>query len=173
MSQEDSAAGVSVATAQDSFTGPSGDDRCTAFTSACLRLIWGNRVLLGAIDDSALHGRDMAYREELQMMAVAPATTNLNRKPPCQTPSLRAASAAVELSNIHKARSSYACTLGFRSSYHAHRCIVVGWTVQQGHRYRMGWISRIAGTSSSDSWRRRTTASNPCRSRTSHPQRQY
>ena len=43
-----------------------------------------------------------------------------------ETPSLRAASATVELINMRKAHGSYAFVLGLRGSYHAHRCVVVG-----------------------------------------------
>src|SRR5919204_613145 len=50
-------------------------------------------------------------------------------------------------------------------------CVVVGVSVQSGQRYRLGRISIQTGTSNSGRWRRRTTASHPCRSRISRPQR--
>jgi hypothetical protein len=88
-----------------------------------------------------------------------------------ETPSLRAASATVELINMRQAHCSYAFVLGLRGAYHSHRCVVVGLPAQYGHRYRLGRISTKTATSNKGRWRRRTTASSPCRSRMSRPQR--
>ena len=90
-----------------------------------------------------------------------------------EPPRVRAASVMVAWITRRKAHGSDACVLGLRGSYHRPRCVVVGWPVQEGQRYRLGRSSTQTSTSNTGRWRRRTTASHPCRSRISRPQRRH